>query len=119
MATFPVLTSNAVMQYPAPLARVRAGRIVRFIDGSDQRFIALGKTLRSWQIKLTLLNEHEIGQIEAFFETQDGEYSLFDFPDPFSGATVPNCRFSAPTLATAYQATDVGAASFWVIETNG
>jgi hypothetical protein len=119
MATFPLLSSNAVMQYPAPLARVRAGRIVRFIDGSDQRFIALGKTLRSWQIKLTLLNEQEIGQLEAFFETQDGEYSLFDFPDPFTGATVPNCRFSAPTLATAYQATDVGAASFWVIETNG
>lgn len=119
MATFPLLSSNAVMQYPAPLARVRAGRIVRFIDGSDQRFIALGKTLRSWQIKLTLLNEQEIGQLEAFFETQDGEYSLFDFPDPFTGATVPNCRFSAPTLATAYQATDVCAASFWVIETNG
>jgi hypothetical protein len=119
MATFPLLSSNAVMQYPAPLARVRAGRIVRFIDGSEQRFIALGKTLRSWQIKLTLLNEQELGRIEAFFETQDGEYSLFDFPDPFSGATVPNCRFSAPTLATAYQATDVGAASFWVIETNG
>ena len=119
MATFPILSSNAVMQYPAPLARVRAGRIVRFIDGSDQRFIALGKTLRSWQIKLTLLNEQELGQIETFFEAQDGEYSLFDFPDPFSGATVPNCRLSAPTLATAYQATDVGAASFWVIETNG
>jgi hypothetical protein len=119
MATFPILSSTAVMQYPVPLARVRAGRIVRFIDGSDQRFIALGKTLRSWQIKLTLLNEQELGQIEAFFKAQDGEYSLFDFPDPFSGATVPNCRFSAPTLVTGYQATDVGAASFWVIETNG
>jgi hypothetical protein len=119
MATFPILSSTAVMQYPAPLARVRAGRIVRFIDGSDQRFIALGKTLRSWQIKLTLLNEQELGQIEAFFKAQDGEYSLFDFPDPFSGAAVPNCRFSAPTLVTGYQATDVGATSFWVIETNG
>ncbi|HMJ62901.1 MAG TPA: hypothetical protein VK493_14105 [Bryobacteraceae bacterium] len=119
MATFPVLSSTAVMQYPAPLARVRAGRIVRFIDGSDQRFIALGKTLRSWQIKLTLLNEQELGQIEAFFDAQDGEYLPFDFPDPFSGAIVPNCRFSAPTFVTGYQATDVGAASFWVIETNG
>ena len=60
------------MQYPAPLARVRAGRIVRFIDGSDQRFIALGKTLRSWQIKLTLLNEQEIGQLEAFSKRKTG-----------------------------------------------
>jgi hypothetical protein len=119
MATFPSLNSNAVTQYPAALAHVRAGRIVRFIDGSDQRFVTLGKTLLSWQINLTLLNEQELSQIEAFFETQDGEYSVFDFPDPFSGATVPNCRFSAPTLVTAYQATDVGASSFWVIETNG
>jgi hypothetical protein len=119
MATFPQLSSNAVMQYPAPQAHVRAGRIVRFIDGSDQRFIALGKTVRSWQINLTLLNEQEVADIEAFFEEQGGEYSMFDFPDPVSGAIVPNCRFSAPILVTAYQATDVGAASFWVIETNG
>ena len=80
MATFPVLSSSAVIQYPAPLAHVRAGRIVRFIDGSDERFIALGKTLRSWQVKLSLLNEQELGQIEAFFETQDGEYFLSDSP---------------------------------------
>lgn len=119
MATFPQLSSNAVTQYPAPQAHVRAGRIVRFIDGSDQRFIALGKTLRSWQVNLTLLNEQELADIEAFFEEQGGEYSMFDFPDPVSGVIVPNCRFSAPTLVTAYQATDVGAASFWVIETNG
>lgn len=119
MATFPLLSSNAVTQYPAPLALVRAGRIVRFIDGSDQRFIALGKTLRSWQIKLSLLNETELSQLEIFYEAQAGEYSLFDFVDPFSGSTVPNCRFGAPTFITAYQATDVGASSFWVIETNG
>src|SRR5882724_8881871 len=119
MATFPVLSSNAVLQYPAPLARVRAGRVIRFIDGSDQRFIALGKTLRSWQVKLNLLNEQELEQIELFFRARDGEYSIFDFPDPFSGMSVPNCRFGAPALATAYDSTDVGAASFWVVETNG
>ena len=119
MATFPRLSSNAVTQYPAPQAHVRAGRIVRFVDGSDQRFIALGKALRSWQINLTLLNDQELADTEAFFEAQSGEYAVFDFIDPASGAIVPNCRFSVPTFVMAYQATDVGATSFWVIETNG
>jgi hypothetical protein len=50
MATFPVLSSGAVMQYPASLALGRPAQVIRFIDGTDQRFIARGKELRRWQI---------------------------------------------------------------------
>jgi len=119
MATFPLLNSGAVMQYPAPLTFSRPAQVIRFLDGSDQRFSARGGALRSWQIKLSLLNDAEIAQIEAFFQAQSGEYSLFDFPDPFSGASVPNCQLGAPGLAMVHQETDVNSTSFWVVETNG
>jgi hypothetical protein len=118
MATFPVLSSGAVMQYPASLALSRPAQVIRFIDGTDQRFIARGKEFRRWQIKLDLLNELEIEQVEAFFQAQAGEYSTFDFPDPFSGTSIPNCRLGGPGLPIDYEGVDVSSTSFWVIETN-
>ncbi|HEY3939364.1 MAG TPA: DUF2460 domain-containing protein [Bryobacteraceae bacterium] len=119
MATFPVLSSGAVMQYPAPVSFGRPAQVIRFIDGTDQRFIARGRALRSWQIKLNLLSEFEIAQIEAFFQAQAGEYSAFDFPDPFSGTSVPNCRLGGPGLPIEYEGVDISSTSFLVIETNG
>jgi hypothetical protein len=119
MAIFPILSTGAVMQYPASLTLDRPVQVIRFLDGSDQRFPARGRLLRSWEIQLALLNDAELQQVEAFFQAQAGEYSLFDFPDPFSGATVPNCRMGSPAIATLYEGTDIGSTSFVVNETNG
>ncbi|MDQ2841578.1 MAG: hypothetical protein M3Y72_11185 [Acidobacteriota bacterium] len=68
---------------------------------------------------MDLLNESEIQATEAFFAVQFGSYSTFLFPDPYSGAEVPNCRFAADALLSMYEASDVSSTSFWVIETNG
>lgn len=119
MATFPLLSSGAVTQYPAPLATGQGAQVIRFIDGSDQRYLTQSKMLRQWQIRLDLLNETEIQQIEAFFVSQSGDYSPFTFPDPFSGASVTNCRLGAPALVSEYLGVGMSSTSFWVIETNG
>ncbi|HMF74216.1 MAG TPA: DUF2460 domain-containing protein [Bryobacteraceae bacterium] len=119
MADFPLLSSGAVMQYPASLVVGRPAHVIQFIDGKDQRFAARGIRLRSWQIKLNLLNEAEIAALEAFFEAQAGEYGSFTFPDPISQTSVPHCVFGAPVFATTYLSTDIGATSFWVLETAG
>ena len=119
MATFPVLSSGAIAQYPTQLTSGQAAQVIRFLDGSDQRYLAQGKMLRSWEIRLNLLNEAEIQQIEAFFNLQQGDYSPFIFPDPFTGSNVPNCRLAAAGLITDYISVDVGATSFWVLETHG
>jgi hypothetical protein len=119
MATFPVLSSGAVAQYPTALVSGQAAQVVRFMDGSEQRYLTQGRMLRSWEIRLDLLNESEIQQLETFFALLEGDYSTFVFPDPFTGTIVVNCRLGAPTLVTEYLGVDISSTSFWVIETHG
>lgn len=118
MASFPLLSSGAVTQYPAPVAISQGAQVIRFLDGTDQRYLSQGRMLRQWQIRLTLLNESEIEQMEAFFAGQLGDYSSFTFPDPFSGTNVPNCRIANPQFISEYLGVDVSSTSFWVIESN-
>lgn len=118
-AIFPSLHSGAVAQYPVSMITGQSTQIVRFLDGTDQRYLQQGRFFRSWQIKLNLLNETEIAQIEAFFISQQGDYSSFSFPDPFSGAVVANCRLASSGLGSQYVDVDSASTSIWVIETNG
>ena len=118
MNTFPNIASNAVTQYPAVLQSSQAVRVLEFLDGSDQRYLVQSRALRLWRINLSQLNEDETQAIESFFANQQGQYSPFVFPDPFSGTNVPNCRFAAPELVTTYADVDNASTSCWVIETN-
>ena len=119
MATFPLLSSGAVTQYPTAFASGQAVQVIRFLDGSDQRYPTQGRTFRRWQIRLDLLNETELAELEAFFMAQQGDFSMFVFPDPISGTTVANCRIGSPAFVSGYLGVDVGSASLVVIETNG
>jgi hypothetical protein len=116
---FPILSSGAVTQYGSPLGLSWPVQVIRFLDGTDQRFLSRGRALRRWLIDLRLLNESEIASVEAFFSSMGGEYSMFNFPDPISGISVLNCRIGAPELISQYQDVDTGAISLWVVETNG
>jgi hypothetical protein len=119
MLTFPALGTGAVAQYPLPISYTSPVEIIRFIDGTDQRFMARGKMLRTWHIQLSFLNEDEISQMEQFFESLEGQYSPFAFPDPYSGQTVPNCRMGESSLVTDYLSEDLSSLTFWVVESNG
>ena len=119
MATFPTLSSGAVMQYPASVEFGQSVQVMRFLDGSDQRFLNQGRQYRRWQIRLELLNESEMNQLESFFLMQSGEYSLFDFPDPFSSQNVPNCRLGTAEITSDFVGVDNCSSTLWVIETNG
>jgi len=116
---FPTLSSGAVTQYGSPIGFVWPAQVIRFVDGSDQRFLACGNVFRRWAIDLRLLNESEVASMEEFFNNALGEYSTFTFPDPISGTNVPNCRIGAPELISDYQDVDIAATSMWVVETNG
>ncbi len=119
MADFPILNSGAITQYPTGLTSAQSIQVIRFLDGSDQRYSMQKRALRRWQIRLDLLNETEIQQIEAFFTDMQGDYLAFEFPDPLSGTMVPACRLAAPALVSEYLGVNNSATSFWVIETYG
>jgi hypothetical protein len=116
---FPKLNSGAVAQYGSPVGLASPTQVIRFVDGSDQRFLACGRMLRRWLIDLRLLNESEIASVEAFFNSVQGEFAPFNFPDPFTGTSVPNCRVAMPELISEYQDVDIAATALWVVETNG
>lgn len=119
MNTFPTISSDAVTQYPALMESSQAVQVLAFLDGSDQRYLVPPTMLRLWRLNLSQLNEDEIVALETFFANQQGQYSPFVFPDPFSATNVPNCRFAAPGLLTTYVDVDNSSVSCWVIETNG
>jgi hypothetical protein len=116
MATFPALSSGAIAQYPIGNYAARTTQVIRFLDGSDQRCIVRARPVRWWVVKLSLLNDSELAQIEEFFTAQQGSFGLFDFPDPFSNQTVTNCRFAAPELVTEYEGADQGSTDLIVME---
>lgn len=72
--------------------------------------------MRWWVIKLSLLNDAELAQIETFFTEQQGGFGPFDFPDPFSGQTIANCRFATSELVTLYDGADQGSTGLTVME---
>ncbi|MCU1291303.1 MAG: hypothetical protein JWP08_153 [Bryobacterales bacterium] len=118
MANFPTLSSGAISQYPLVTGSVQNTSVIRFLDGADQRFLSQGRQFRRWQIKLGLLNDAEMDQLEAFFDSQQGAYAPFTFTDPITGLDVPNCRIGVSELITLYQGVDAGSTSLWVMETN-
>ena len=119
MATFPLLNTGAVTQYPMRVETGQAVQAVRFLDGSEQRFLNQGRQFRRWEINLTQLSESEIYAIEDFFEQQSGDYSLFVFPDPSTQQNVLNCRLANAEFAMQISGLNSATTNFWVIETNG
>lgn len=99
MTSFPALKTGAVAQYPTDRQRNFSTQVFRFLDGSEQRFPGYGAPLRRWTIRLDLLDESELTNLEQFFESEGGRAGNFSFTDPFDGTVYANCSFDADQLA--------------------
>lgn len=119
MSTFPVLSSGSVIQYPTQTFIGTSVRVIKFLDGANQRFVNNAKANRKWRVQLDLLSAEEMAAVEAFFRSQMGSYATFTFPDPFTNAPVANCRIASPDLVSEYQNASAHATTFWIVETNG
>ena len=95
MATFPLLQTGAVAQYPLDRRARTATQVVRFLDGSEQKYRGLAAPLHAWRVQLDLLDDVEKAELDAFFVTQQGAVQSFAFTDPWDGAVYPNCRLGA------------------------
>ena len=115
-AVFPTLKTGAVAQYPATDSSQFASFVVRFLDGSDQRHRQFPAPLRTWVIKLNMLDETELDALEQFFIAQEGSFGTFSFVDPWTQTTFTNCSLKQDTLQYAVQGEMQGTASLTVME---
>jgi hypothetical protein len=96
MASFPLLKTGAVAQYPLQRSVGFSTETVQFLDGSRQRYRTRGSGLRSWTVKLDQLDQAELSAIIAFVEQQEG--GIFAFTDPTTGEVVSKCVFAVEQL---------------------
>ena len=116
MATFPRLKTGAVMQYPASKSVRFQNQIVRFVDGSEQRYRDAAGPLRQWVIQLSELDESEMAAIEQFFVDNLGQLGDFVFADPWDGNQYANCSLASDELVLRSVAEMRGNAALTVIE---
>jgi hypothetical protein len=95
---FPTLKTGAVMQYPAGRAIVFNTDVVRFLNGTEQRYRDNPSPLHQWTIQLNLLDESELASLDRFFVSSQGSFASFSFTDPWDGTVYPNCSFSSDTF---------------------
>jgi hypothetical protein len=82
-----------VLQYPAEQEIGFGTDVVRFVDGSEQRFRRYASASRRWLIRLDLLDQSELHLLREFYLTQGGASQSFTFTDPRDGYAYTNCSF--------------------------
>ena len=116
MATFPTLKTGAMAQYPSDRTRGFSTLTYRFLDGSGQRFPGFGTPLLRWLIRLELLDEGELVQLEEFFIAQGGRAGRFSFIDPWDGSAHPSCSFESDAMTADYRGEGDGRTSVVIKE---
>jgi hypothetical protein len=96
MNEFPRLKTGAVAQYPARRVTRYQTQVMRFMDGSEQRFREFSGALRRWVIELTTLDDEEMEAMEAFFVAEQGGYGTFTFVDPWDDVEYEGCSLDNP-----------------------
>lgn len=102
MPTFPLLKTGAITQYPLLRMAVYRTRVHRFVDGSEQRYPLQGPAIKRWRVRLTELDESELGSLREFFSVIQGRFATFTFTDPTDGALYLNCFLEQDSLAADY-----------------
>jgi len=72
--------------------------IVRFLDGTEQRYRDYPALLHRWVIQLDLLDESELAAYDQFFVSNQGSFGSFSFTDPWDGTVYPNCSLAKDTF---------------------
>jgi hypothetical protein len=116
MASFPVLKTGAVAQYPASRAFQYRNQILRFVDGNEQKYRDSAGPLHRWVIRLDQLDPTELAAIEDFFLTNQGAFASFSFTDPWDSAVYSNCSISADNLGTMTKEELQNLASITIVE---
>ena len=98
MADFPLLKTSAVTQYPSSRSTEFSTGVLRFLDGSEQRYRQMRQPVRKWVLRLSEVGEDELFEIEDFFTSRQGQSGSFAFTDPWDGTIYPDCSFEQDEL---------------------
>jgi hypothetical protein len=79
------------MQYPAVRNFYFANTVLRFLDGGEQCYRESSDALRRWVIRLDLLDEAEVANLQMFFAAEQGRAGSFCFTDPWDEEEYPDC----------------------------
>lgn len=116
MATFPTLKTGAVAQYPASKSLRFQNQVLRFLDGTSQRYRDSAGLLHKWDIWLTQMDEREMAEIDQFFVSNQGCFVSFAFTDPWDGQVYPNCSIASDGLDLTFAAEMRGTAYLRIVE---
>jgi hypothetical protein len=98
MSNFPLLKTGAVLQYPATRHIQNSTCVLRFVDGTEQRFREYQSPIRRWTVRLDLLDETEMAAMEEFLTSQQGQSGCFSFTDPWDGTVYANCSLESDVI---------------------
>jgi hypothetical protein len=106
MATFPLLSTGAVTQYPSQKEISFQTTVAHFVDGSEQRFRTSRGNVKRWLLRMSHITAEEMCALEEFFDSARGQFSSFSFVDPWNGIEYPDCSFDTDQL-------EISAANEW------
>jgi phage-related protein len=115
MPDFPVLKTGVAAQYPLGQSVRFQTQTVEFLDGSKQRYALQRRGLRTWTVKLDLLDDREFRAIVDFVERVGS--ASFLFTDPVSGDSGINCILAGDTFDSVMNGEMTGQATLVIQET--
>jgi hypothetical protein len=115
MPTLPLLRSGSSVQYPFVTRHKCTTEIIRFIDGSEQRFTQAGAT-RTWKISLSDLMPEEVIALDAFAQSNLANNDRFTFHDPVSGDVLNQCNLATEPIEIEHVGEQRASLSLIVIE---
>jgi phage-related protein len=119
MNVFPTLKTGAALQYPAQRSLDFSTVALQFVDGSEQRFRNYEAPLRQWEVRLQLLDQAELHQIQEFVRTMSGQAEDFCFTDPWDGTVYSSCRLGGDALTGVLAGEWSGTTVLTVLENRG
>jgi phage-related protein len=115
MLSFPILKTGAAVQYPLERSVRFQTQAVEFLDGSKQVYALRNRGLRTWTVRLDLLDDREFAAVTAFVE--QAVNAPFLFTDPVSGTPGILCTLSGDAADAAMKGEMTGQATLLIRET--
>ena len=91
MSDFPRLSTGAVMQYPSDRSHQYSTRVLKFVDGGEQRYREQSAAAKRWIVRLDALTDGEATDVEQFCLGCQGRFGSFSFTDPWDNTEHADC----------------------------